>query len=229
MTKEQVRQRIEEIGIIPALRVSAPEEALFAAEAVCRHGIPIVEVTMTVPGAIEVIAELARQSPGVIAGAGSVPDRETAARCVEAGAQFLTSTGLDLEVVHFAVTQNIVVFPGALTPTEVMAAWKAGPDFIKIFPCAQVGGPAYIKALRGPFPHIPMIAAGGVNQQTAGDFILAGAVALGIGGELIPHEAIQRREEHWIGELARRFLHMVKKARTQRASQEKSQDKQIPS
>jgi 2-dehydro-3-deoxyphosphogluconate aldolase/(4S)-4-hydroxy-2-oxoglutarate aldolase len=159
MTKEQVRQRIEEIGIIPALRVSAPEEALFAAEAVCRHGIPIVEVTMTVPGAIEVIAELARHSPDVIAGAGSVPDRETAARCVEAGAQFLTSTGLDLDVVHFAVTQNIVVFPGALTPTEVMAAWKAGPDFIKIFPCAQVGGPGYIKALRGPFPHMPLIAA----------------------------------------------------------------------
>ena len=229
MTKEQVRQRIEEIGIIPAIRVAAPEEALFAAEAVCRHGIPIVEVTMTVPGAIEVISELARQSPDVIAGAGSVPDRETAARCVEAGAQFLTSTGLDLDVVHFAVAQNIVVFPGALTPTEVMAAWKAGPDFIKIFPCAQVGGPAYIKALRGPFPHIPFIAAGGVNQQTACDFILAGAVAVGIGGELIPHEAIQRRQEHWIGELARRFLHMVKEARTQRASQEKSQEKQIPS
>jgi 2-dehydro-3-deoxyphosphogluconate aldolase/(4S)-4-hydroxy-2-oxoglutarate aldolase len=145
------------------------------------------------------------------------------------GAQFLTSTGLDLDVVHFAVTQNIVVFPGALTPTEIMAAWKAGPDFIKVFPCAQVGGPAYIKALRGPFPHIPLIAAGGVNQQTAGDFILAGAVALGIGGELIPHEAIQRRQEHRIGELARRFLHMVKEARTQRASQEKSQEKQIPS
>ena len=221
MTKEQVRQRIEEIGIIPALRVSAPQDALFAAEAVCRHGIPIVEVTMTVPGAIEVISELARQSPGVIAGAGSVPDRETAARCVEAGAQFLTSTGLDLDVVHFAVAQNVVVFPGALTPTEIMAASKAGPDFIKIFPCAQVGGPAYIKALRGPFPHIPLIAAGGVNQQTAGDFILAGAVALGIGGELIPHEAIQRRQEHWIGELARRFLHMVKEARTQRAAHEK--------
>jgi 2-dehydro-3-deoxyphosphogluconate aldolase/(4S)-4-hydroxy-2-oxoglutarate aldolase len=229
MTKEQVRQRIEEIGIIPALRVSAPEEALFAAEAVCRHGIPIVEVTMTVPGAIEVISELARQSPDVIAGAGSVPDRETAARCVEAGAQFLTSTGLDLDVVHFAVTQNIVVFPGALTPTEVMAASKARPDFIKIFPCAQVGGPGYIKALRGPFPHIPLIAAGGVNQQTAGDFILAGAVALGIGGELIPHEAIQRRQEHRIGELARRFLQMVKEARTQRASHEKSQEKQIHS
>jgi 2-dehydro-3-deoxyphosphogluconate aldolase/(4S)-4-hydroxy-2-oxoglutarate aldolase len=221
MTKEQVRQWIEEIGIIPAIRVSASEDALFAAEAVCRHGIPIVEVTMTVPGAIEVISELAHHSPGVIAGAGSVPDRETAARCVEAGARFLTSTGLDLDVVQFAVTQNIVVFPGALTPTEVMAAWKAGPDFIKVFPCAQVGGPAYIKALRGPFPHIPFIAAGGVNQQTAGDFIRAGAVALGIGGELIPHEAIQRRQEHWIGELARRFLHMVKEARGQRAPHEK--------
>ena len=220
MTQEQVRQRIEAIGIIPAIRVSAPDDALFAAEAVCRHGIPIVEVTMTVPGALAVISELARQSRDVIAGAGSVSDRETAAHCVEAGAQVLTSTGLDLDVVHFAVTQQIVVFPGALTPTEVMAAWKAGPDFIKIFPCSQVGGPAYIKALRGPFPHIPFIAAGGVNQQTAGDFILAGAMALGIGGELIPHDAIQRRQEHWIGELARRFLHMVKEARAQRALHE---------
>jgi 2-dehydro-3-deoxyphosphogluconate aldolase / (4S)-4-hydroxy-2-oxoglutarate aldolase len=221
MTKDQIRQRIEEIGIIPAVRVSSTEEALFAAEAVCNHGIPIVEVTMTVPGAMEVIAELARHRPAVIAGAGSVADVETAARCIDAGAQFLTSTGLDLDMVHFAVKQNVVVFPGALTPTEVMAAWKAGPDFVKVFPCASVGGPHYVKALKAPFPHIPFIASGGVNQQTAGDFILAGAVALGIGGELIPHEAIVRRQEHWIGELARRFLQMVKHARLQKAPPEK--------
>jgi 2-dehydro-3-deoxyphosphogluconate aldolase/(4S)-4-hydroxy-2-oxoglutarate aldolase len=190
---------------------------LFAADAVCRHGIPIVEVTMTIPGAIEVIGELARKNLGVITGAGSVGDVETAARCFDAGAQFLTSTGLDLDVVDFAVKRNIVVFPGALTPTEVMAAWKAGPDFVKIFPCAQLGGPAYIRALKGPFPHIPLIASGGVNQNTASEFILAGAAILGIGAELIPHEAIRRRQEHWIGELARRFLQMVKEARAQRS------------
>lgn len=218
MTKEQVRARIEEIGIIPAIRVSSPQDAMFAAETVCRSGIPIVEVTMTIPGAIEVITELAQNNPNVIAGAGTVFDLETARRCLDSGAQFLTSTGLDLEIVAFAVRHDIVVLPGALTPTEVMAAWKARPDFVKIFPCSQVGGPSYIRALKGPFPHIPFIAAGGVNQQTVADFILAGAVAVGIGGELIPHEAIHLRQEHWIGELARRFAAMVKDARIQRQS-----------
>ena len=213
MTREQVRSRIEEIGIIPAIRVASPEDALFAADAVCKHGIPIVEVTMTVPGALGVISELAAKNSNVITGAGSVSGEETARRCIDAGAQFLTSTGLNLDIVHFALGRNVVVFPGALTPTEIMAAWEAGPDFVKVFPCASVGGPAYIRALRGPFPHIPLIASGGVNQQTAGDFILAGATALGIGGELIPHEAIQRRQEHRIGELARRFLAIVKESR----------------
>ena len=213
MTREQVRSRIEEIGIIPAIRVSSPEDALFAADAVCNHDIPIVEVTMTVPGAIGVISELAARNSNVIIGAGSVSRVETARRSIDAGAQFLTSTGLNLDIVHFALGRNVVVFPGALTPTEIMAAWEVGPDFVKIFPCASVGGPAYIRALRGPFPHIPLIASGGVNQQTAGDFILAGATALGIGGELIPHEAIQRRQEHRIGELARRFLAIVKESR----------------
>ena len=218
MTKEQVRARIEEIGIIPAIRVSSPQDAMFAAETVCRSGIPIVEVTMTIPGAIEVITELAQNNPNVIAGAGTVFDLETARRCLDSGAQFLTSTGLDLDLVAFAVKHDIVVLPGALTPTEVMAAWKTRPDFVKIFPCSQVGGPSYIRALKGPFPHIPFIAAGGVNQQTVADFILAGAVAVGIGGELIPHEAIHLRQEHWIGELARRFAAMVKDARIQRQS-----------
>ena len=218
MKKEQVRARIEEIGIIPAIRVSSPQDAMFAAETVCRSGIPIVEVTMTIPGAIEVITELAQNNPNVIAGAGTVFDLETARRCLDSGALFLTSTGLDLDIVAFAVKHDIVVLPGALTPTEVMAAWKARPDFVKIFPCSQVGGPSYIRALKGPFPHIPFIAAGGVNQQTVADFILAGAVAVGIGGELIPHEAIHLRQEHWIGELARRFAAMVKDARSQRQS-----------
>ena len=218
MKKEQVRARIEEIGIIPAIRVSSPQDAMFAAETVCRSGIPIVEVTMTIPGPIEVITELAQNNPNVIAGAGTVFDLETARRCLDSGAQFLTSTGRDLDIVAFAVKHDIVVLPGALTPTEVMAAWKVRPDFVKNFPCSQVGGPSYIRALKGPFPHIPFIAAGGVNQQTVADFILAGAVAVGIGGELIPHEAIHLRQEHWIGELARRFAAMVKDARIQRQS-----------
>jgi 2-dehydro-3-deoxyphosphogluconate aldolase/(4S)-4-hydroxy-2-oxoglutarate aldolase len=218
MSREQIRARIREIGIIPAIRVSSQEDALFAAGAVYKHGIPIVEVTMTVPGALEVIAELARGNADVIVGAGSISDTEMAARCVDAGAQFLTSTGLDLDVVHFAVKRDVVVIPGVLTPTEVLAASKAGPDFIKIFPCAPVGGPAYVKALRAPFPQVSFIASGGVNQKTALEFLLAGAVALGIGGELISREAIQRRQEHRIGELARRFLEMVKEARSLKQS-----------
>lgn len=217
MTRQEVHDRIEQIGIIPAIRVSAPQDAIFAAETVARSGIPIVEVTMTIPGAIDVIAELARSHPEVIAGAGTVLDLETARRCRDSGARFLTSTGLDLELVEFALKHDLVVFPGALTPTEVITAWKAGPDFVKVFPCSAVGGPHYIRALKGPFPHVPFIASGGVNQQTASDFIAAGAVALGIGGELIPHEAIQLRQEHWIGELARRFVAMVTEARSHKA------------
>jgi 2-dehydro-3-deoxyphosphogluconate aldolase / (4S)-4-hydroxy-2-oxoglutarate aldolase len=213
MTREQIRASIEQIGIIPAIRVSSPEDALFAADSVFAHGLPIVEVTMTVPGAIGVISELVARNSQLIVGAGSVSRVDTARRCLEAGARFLTTTGFSLDVVRFAAGKDTVVFPGALTPTEVMAAWEAGPDFVKIYPCAPLGGPAYIKALRGPFPHIPLIASGGVNQQTASDFILAGAVALGIGGELIPHAAIQLRQEHRIGELTRRFLSIVKEAR----------------
>ncbi len=219
MTKEQVKARIEDIGIIPAIRASSTADALFAAGAVFAGGIPIAEVTMTIPGAMEVISNLAKNNPALIVGAGSVMDLETAKQCVNAGANFLTTTGLDLEVVHFAAKQSIVVFPGVLTPTEVMAAWKAGADLIKIFPCAQVGGSSYIRALRPPFPYIPLIASGGVNQQTAADFILAGAVAVGIGGALIPREAVERRQEHWIGELARRFLAMVRGARGHRHEQ----------
>lgn len=217
MTREEVRSRIEEIGIMPAVRVASAEDALFAAEAVTSGGIPIVELTMTVPGAIEVISELVRHSPETVVGAGTVLDLEIARRCADAGVQFLTSTGLDLSIVEFAQERDLVVIPGALTPTEVIMAWKAGSDFIKIFPCSQIGGAGYIRALKTPLPHVPLIASGGVNQQTAADFILAGADALGIGADLIPHAAIERRQMDWIQELTRRFLKIVKEARGRRA------------
>jgi len=212
-----VRAKIEEIGIIPAIRVSSAEDALFAAEAICDAGIPIVEVTMTVPGAVEVIRELARQHPGLIVGAGTVLYVETARRCLDAGAAFLTSPGLDLEIVNFALGRGVVAMPGALTPTEIIAARKAGSDFVKIYPCFANGGPRYIRALKLPFPDIPLIAAGGVDQKNAADFILAGAAALGIGQDLIHQNAIKRREREWIRELARRFLTMVKEARAELA------------
>jgi 2-dehydro-3-deoxyphosphogluconate aldolase/(4S)-4-hydroxy-2-oxoglutarate aldolase len=215
MKKEEVRARIEKIGIVPAVRVSEAELALFAAETVNDAGIPIAEITMTVPGAVEVIAQLARRYPDLVVGAGTVLDTETAKRCLDAGARFLSGPGLVFEVLEFALKNDVVVIPGALTPSEIIAAWKAGADFVKVFPCAPVGGHKYIRALKVPLPQVPLIAAGGVDQVTAPKFILAGACALGIGAELLPMEALQLREETWIHELARRFTGMVRDARTQ--------------
>jgi 2-dehydro-3-deoxyphosphogluconate aldolase / (4S)-4-hydroxy-2-oxoglutarate aldolase len=215
MTRDEIRARIEEIGIIPGVRLYSAEDALFAAEAVCTGGIPIVEVTMTVPGAVKVILELTRQSKETIVGAGTLSDVDSAHRCLDAGATFLTTTGLDLEIVSFARKRDVVVFPGACTPTEVLTAWKAGSDFVKIFPCSAMGGAGYIRVLKGPFPQIPMIASGGVNQQTCSDFILAGASAVGIGQDLIHRDAIKRREREWIRELARRYRVIVQQARSQ--------------
>lgn len=219
MTREKVCERIAEIGIIPAIRVSSPEDAHFAAEAVQQGGIPIVEITLTIPGAVDLISNLAKQNGRMIVGAGTVLDLVTARRCLDAGAHFLTSPGLDLEIVEFAKHQNVAVLPGALTPTEVIAAWKAGADFVKVFPCSQLGGDRYIKVLKTPLPQVPLIAAGGVNQQTATNFILAGATAIGIGGELIPSEAIERRQARRIHELAGRFLGFVREARGRLAEQ----------
>ena len=216
MKKAEVRARIEEIGIIPAIRVATPEDARFAAEVVNRSGIPIAEITMTVPGALDVIAHLAKSLPEMVVGAGTVLDIETARRCLEAGAMFLTSTGLVPEVVEFALKNDIVVFPGAMTPTDLIAAWKMGADFVKIYPCGPLGGPRYIRALKLPFPQVPLIATGGVNQTTAGDFILNGATALGIGSELINPEGLPLMMEQQIRELARRYLKIVKTARVQR-------------
>jgi 2-dehydro-3-deoxyphosphogluconate aldolase/(4S)-4-hydroxy-2-oxoglutarate aldolase len=213
MNKPAARARLEEIGIIPAVRTASAEEARFAAETVSRAGIPIVEITMTVPGALEVIADLARAMPDLVVGAGTVLDVEVARRCVEAGARFVTSPGLDLRVVQFAIEHDVLVLPGALTPSEVMMAWQAGADLIKVFPCAQLGGASYIKALKAPFPQVPLVGAGGVDHQTAADFIVAGAVAVGVGTELIPRRAVTERDAHWIGELARRLLSIIKEAR----------------
>jgi 2-dehydro-3-deoxyphosphogluconate aldolase / (4S)-4-hydroxy-2-oxoglutarate aldolase len=215
MTKDQVCARIREIAIIPAVKVSSGDDAHFAAEAVTHGGIPIVEITMTVPGAVELISHLVRSHPKIIVGAGTVLDTKTARLCVDAGASFLTAPSFNPTVVEFAAKENIAVLPGALTPSEVVTAWSAGADFVKVFPCALVGGDKYIKALVASLPQIPLIAAGGVNQQTAAGFILAGATAIGIGTELIPTESIERRQSERIRELARRFAKLVKDAREQ--------------
>ncbi|MGP0073929.1 MAG: bifunctional 4-hydroxy-2-oxoglutarate aldolase/2-dehydro-3-deoxy-phosphogluconate aldolase [Bryobacteraceae bacterium] len=210
MKKEEVRARIEELAIVPAVRAANADDALFAAEAVSRGGLPIVELTMTVPNATELIAQLVKKHPKMLVGAGTVVDLETARACLAAGAKFISSPGLDLEILEFTVKSGVISMPGALTPSEIMAAVKGGADFVKIFPCSQVGGVDYIHALKRPFPHVAFIAAGGVNQQTAGKYLEAGATAVGIGTDLIPPRAITSREAAWIEELARRYVHTVK-------------------
>jgi 2-dehydro-3-deoxyphosphogluconate aldolase / (4S)-4-hydroxy-2-oxoglutarate aldolase len=213
MKKAEVCEFIRKIGIIPAVRVSSAEDARFAAQCVTSGGIPIVEITMTVPEAVQLISHLVSHHKNLVVGAGTLLDIETARQCVDAGAHFLTAPGFESGLVEFAVKQDLAVLPGALTPSEVISAWKAGADFVKVFPCAQVGGDKYIRALKTALPQIPLIAAGGVNQQTATNFILAGATAIGVGNELIPPEAIEQRESGRIRELARRFIGFVNDAR----------------
>jgi 2-dehydro-3-deoxyphosphogluconate aldolase / (4S)-4-hydroxy-2-oxoglutarate aldolase len=165
---------------------------------------------------LEAIADLAKRFSDLIIGAGTVLDEQTAQRCIDAGARFVTSPGFVPDVVAYARKADVVVFPGALTPSEVVAGWKAGADFVKIFPAATAGGPNYIRALKIPLPQVPLIVSGGVNQLTAFDYILAGAHAIGVGSELLPKEALQNKQGETIHELARRFLIMVKEARAQR-------------
>lgn len=209
MTKAEVRARIEQLAIIPAVRAATPDDALFAAECVSKGGLPIVELTMTVPKATEIIAHLVNKHPRMIVGAGTVLDLETARACLAAGAKFITSPGLDLEIVAFTSQAGVIAMPGAMTPSEIIAAHKAGADFVKLFPCAQLGGVDYLHALKAPFPDIAFVAAGGVNQQTAGKYLAAGAAAVGIGADLIPPRAIAVREGEWIQELARRYVKTV--------------------
>lgn len=214
MTKDTARARIEQVGIIPSVRVRSADDAVFAAETVSEAGVPIVEITMTTPDAIEVIRGLAAAVPDLLIGAGTVLDVETARRCLDAGASFITSPGLDVATVEFVARAGALALPGVMTPTDIMAALHAGADLVKVFPCAPLGGPAYLKVLAAPFPEAGFVAAGGVDQRTAGEFLDAGAVAVGVGAELIPRRAIHERDARWIRELAHRFVAIVHEARS---------------
>src|SRR2546425_3576918 len=219
MEKQKVREAIVELGVVPVVRASSAREARIAAAAVCEGGIPIVEITMTVPGAVEVIRELAKSAGAeILIGAGTVLNAEMARRCLDAGAQFLVSPGLNLQVVQLAAAEGKLMMAGALTPTEVITAWEAGSDFVKVFPCGQVGGAKYIKALKGPLPQVPLVPTGGVNLSTAAEFIEAGAAALGVGGELVQADALKSNRPEIIAENARKFVAIVKQARAQMAS-----------
>jgi 2-dehydro-3-deoxyphosphogluconate aldolase/(4S)-4-hydroxy-2-oxoglutarate aldolase len=210
MTKQEVRAWIEETGVIAAVRERTTENALFAAKTVAVSGIPVVEIALTVPQAIMVISHLGKGVPGIVVGAGSVTKPDDAQKCLDAGAQFLTSDGFHPAIVEFGAKHGVVVIPGALTPTEVISAWETNSDFVKVVPCAQLGGAEYIASLHVMFPHIPLIASGGVDQTSASKMILAGAIGLGVGRELIPREAVRLHQSARIGELARRFLDFVK-------------------
>lgn len=211
MKRKDVGAKILATGIVASVRVPSAEDARFAAETVAAAGISIVEVAMTVPGALDLISELA-DSSSVIAGAGRILHAEMARRCVDAGAKFLTTDGFIPEVVEVANRNDVVIFPGALTPTEVIAAWRAGSDLVKVVPVAAMGGENYIKALKGSLPQVSLIAAGGVNQSTAAAYLNGGAVALGIGQALLPWEAVALRQARRISELARRFLNIAEMA-----------------
>jgi len=210
MTKDEVRQRILDVRIVPVVRANTAELALQASQAVAEGGIPIVEITMTVPGAIEVIRQLRASAPELLVGAGTVLDAATARQCVNAGAQFLVSPGFKRSTVRFARREGVLMIAGSLTPTEVIEAWEAGSDFVKIFPCSNLGGPCYIKALKAALPQIPMIPTGGVNLTTVGPFMLAGAAALGVGGELVSASAMKCGHLEEITALARQFVEALK-------------------
>jgi len=215
LTSEEIRKQIRETGLIPSIRVDSAEAAIFVAENVADGGIPIVEITTTIPNSEQVIRDLTRRFPTLIVGAEVIAGLDQARRQLDAGAMFLTAPGFDPEVTGYCVEKEIVVIPGALTPTEVMLAYRAGADFVKVFPCSQVGGADYIRALKAPLPHVLLVAAGGVTQSAAPHFITAGAIALGVGEDLIPRQAVRFREGPWIRELAARFLNFVRQARAE--------------
>lgn len=213
-TKERALALIRELGLIPIVRAHSPEDAFRAAEAIVSGGIHIAEITMTVPNAIRVMERVAeRYGEKVLLGAGTILDPESCRIALLAGAEFIVTPSLDVRVIEVARRYSKPCFPGALTPTEVVAAWQAGADMVKIFPCGPVGGPKYIRALKGPFPQIDFVPTGGVNLETTPEFIKAGAAAVAAGGELVDAKALQEGQLEVITSNARKFVDAVRSAR----------------
>jgi 2-dehydro-3-deoxyphosphogluconate aldolase/(4S)-4-hydroxy-2-oxoglutarate aldolase len=216
MTKQTILSTIREIGLVPVVRTSSADSAFKAIEAIFAGGVLTAEVTMTVPGALRVLEKLADHfGDRMLLGAGTVLDPETCRACMLAGAQFFVTPALNFKTIEMAHRYSKPIMPGALTPTEVLAAWEAGADLVKVFPCDNVGGPKYIKALKGPFPQIEMIPTGGVSLTTTGDFLKAGASAVAVGGELVDAKTIKEGNYPIFTERAKRFLDVVKTARAE--------------
>ena len=213
--KAEVIQTIRDVGIIPVVRAQSADEAQLAIDAIREGGISILEITMTVPCAIEMIAALSqRYGSDALVGAGTVLDGETARACIQAGARFVVSPALNLETIAVCREHDVAVMPGALTPTEVVQAWTAGADFVKIFPAGAVGGASYLKSLKAPLPQIELVPTGGVSLKTAADFIKAGASAVGVGADLVDLKAIREGQSQLIIERAREFVRIVREARS---------------
>jgi 2-dehydro-3-deoxyphosphogluconate aldolase/(4S)-4-hydroxy-2-oxoglutarate aldolase len=216
MTSKEILAFITEVGIVPIVRTSSAEGAIQAVEAIYNGGIRAAEITMTVPGAIHALEKVADKFGGkIVLGAGTVLDPETARACMLAGAEFFVTPSLRLSTIEMAKRYSKVICPGALTPTEVLTAWEAGADMVKIFPCGNVGGPKYIKALKGPFPQIAMIPTGGVNLETTGDFLKAGACAVAVGSELVDAKSVQEGRFDIIENRARQYLAAIAQARAE--------------
>jgi 2-dehydro-3-deoxyphosphogluconate aldolase/(4S)-4-hydroxy-2-oxoglutarate aldolase len=216
MTQKDILSFITDIGIVPVVRTNSADSAIKAIEAIHTGGVRAAEITMTVPGAIRALEKVADKfGDRIMLGAGTVLDPETARACMLAGAQFFVTPSLKLSTIEIVKRYSKVICPGALTPTEVLTAWEAGADVVKIFPAGNVGGPKYIKALKGPFPHIEMIPTGGVNLETAGEFLKAGACAVAVGGELVDAKSIQEGRFDIIEDRARQYLAVIAKARAE--------------
>jgi 2-dehydro-3-deoxyphosphogluconate aldolase/(4S)-4-hydroxy-2-oxoglutarate aldolase len=219
MIIESVQKRIWEIGIVPVVRASSVEEAHRAVEAIHMGGIPVVEITMTVPNATRIIEELAKHSAKhVLIGAGTVTNQREAENCIDAGAEFLVSPGLSVAVLEAAAKRGVLAIPGALTPTEVMAAREAGAEVIKIFPCSSVGGPKHIRSLKAPFPDAKFIPTGGVNLSNASEYFAAGSFALGVGADLVDLAALRENNPEKIIAGAKALVLAVELARAVRTA-----------
>jgi 2-dehydro-3-deoxyphosphogluconate aldolase/(4S)-4-hydroxy-2-oxoglutarate aldolase len=214
MSNTKIMQHMHELGLVPVLRASSAQEAIIIADAIMAGGVNILEVTMTVPGAIHVIEQLANHHGSkLLLGAGTVLDPETARSCILAGAQFIVSPALDLRTIELCRRYSVPIMPGALTPTEIVSAWQAGADVVKVFPCSALGGAKYLKALQGPLPQIQLIPTGGVSLATAEEFLAAGAFALGVGGDLVDAKAAREGRTSVITENAQKYISIVKKFR----------------
>lgn len=214
MSKTEVIEQITATGVLPVIRAASADEAMRAVEAIAAGGVNVFEVTMTVPGAVELIEKLSSTyGNDALIGAGTVLDAAAARDCINAGAQFIISPALNLDTILFCNQAETVVMPGALTPTEIVTAWNAGADFVKVFPAGALGGASYLKALKAPLPEIKLIPTGGVSLQTAADFIRAGAEAVGVGADLVDLEALRKGQDDLISEKARQYLEIVRTAR----------------